>query len=585
MSLGNGMPQPSEPGFVPPEGARASKRLAAIDVGTNSIRLIVVEASGDGTYRLLDDEKAITRLGRGFHEDGLLHAGPMEDSVHAIARMRGIADGYGVERLRCVGTAAVREATNGAAFVAMVRERAGVTLEPISAQEEARLAFSSVSAAFDLSHMPAAVVDVGGGSTEIVMCSRGAVEEVFTLPLGAVRLTERYGDCGADDDAGFSKMRRKVRRMVKESVERLPFVPQVMFGTGGTFTALASVSMQRGAARDGSEVLPFAVRGYELGRADVRHVQDWLRDLPLRSRSRVAGLSPDRAEIIIAGLTIVESVMKRLGANTLRVHDRGIRDGIILQMIAEAFGAHPGTPGAPGGPKGEPRDRMRAVRQFAASCRYEEPHCRHVTELALSIFDQLRGMRGFADGDADGAWRSPGARELLHAASLLHDIGYIINYAKHHKHSYHLIVHAEMPGFTSREVEVIANVARYHRRALPSVKKHPAFRALGEADRDLVRKLAAILRLADGLDRTHTQSVSGVKLSRRAGGLLLGVESASDIGFDLWAAQTKGELFERAFGVSVRVDWANRPQPADRETPPRDAPKRRHPARPPGARA
>lgn len=560
-------------------GQSGARRLAAIDVGTNSIRLIVAEATGPTTYRVLDDEKAITRLGRGFSVDGLLHEEPMESSVRAIARMKGIAEGYGVERLRCVGTCAVREASNGSAFIEMVRQRAGVVLEPISAEDEATLAHHSVAAAFDLSRLPAAVVDVGGGSTEVVLSSRGAIEEVFTLPLGAVRLTERYGECDADDQRAFEKMRRKVRKVIRERIERLPFVPQVVFGTGGTFTALASVNMQRGAARDGTEALPFAVRGYEMTRADVRHVQDWLRDLPLRSRSRVAGLSPDRAEIIIAGMTIVESVLKALRVNTLRVHDRGIRDGLILRMMGEMFGT-------PDSAKATPRDRMQAVRQFASACRYEEAHCRHVTGLALSIHEQLSRMRSIprdagGKGESDGrCWTSPGSRELLHAAGLLHDIGYLINYAKHHKHSYHLIVHGEMPGFTSREVEIIAHVARYHRRALPSARLHPTFAALPRPDRDLVRKLSAILRLADGFDRTHTQSVAKVSLSQRSGVVHVGVESTSDIGFDLWSAERKGELFERAFGMPIKVEWLNKPERPSPVTEPKPGPQaRKHPSR------
>jgi exopolyphosphatase/guanosine-5'-triphosphate,3'-diphosphate pyrophosphatase len=548
-------------------GIGPSKRLAAIDVGTNSIRLIVVEAFADGTYRVIDDEKAITRLGRGFSQDGLLHEGPMESSVQAIARMKAIAEGYGVERLRCVGTCAVREASNGERFVALVREHAGVRIEAISAHEEARLAHASVAEAFDLSQTTAAVVDVGGGSTEIVLSSQGAVEEVFTLPLGAVRLTERYGECAANDDGAFERMRRKVRTMLKAAAERVPFSPQVMYGTGGTFTALASVCMQRGSARDGSEALPFSVRGYELRRADVRHTQDWLRGMPLRARGRAPGLSPDRAEIIIPGLTIVESVMKRLGVNTLRVHDRGIRDGIILEMIREAFGGLVGAGAARaegsglgdgtsvGGSGG--RDRLKGVRHFAHACRYEEPHSKHVTGLALSIFDQLAAQTRPKDDDTE--WRRADCREMLEAASLLHDIGYFINYARHHKHSYHLIVHADLPGFTRREVEIIANVARYHRRALPSAKKHRAFAVLPKGDRRLVRRLASILRLADGLDRNHTQGVTAARVSVQGGTAVIRVESTGDFGFDVWSAESKGELFQRAFGLGVRVEWANAP--------------------------
>ena len=546
----------STPGPAPAPGHRPahapdadrSVRLGAIDVGTNSIRLIVVEAFSDGSYKLLDDEKAITRLGRGFSSTGALQPEPMEESINAIKRMKTIAQGYNVERLRVAGTCAVREATNGGVFIDTLRDRAGVTLEIISAEEEARLAFQSVSAAFDLSQVAAAVVDVGGGSTEIVISSRGAVEEVYTLPLGAVRLTERFGGCDADDEDAFRAMRKSVRKTLDQGVGGPALTPEVMFGTGGTFTALAGIAMQRGSSRGEGDMLPFSVRGFELRRADVRHIQDWLRDMPLRARSRVAGLSPDRAEIIIAGLTIVERVMKRLGVNVLRVHDRGIRDGIIMSMIREVF------PGA-GRSSTDPRDRLRHVRQFAVQCRYEEPHCRHVTGLALSIFDQMAALESARSPELPH-WATRENRELLEAAGLLHDIGYLVNYSKHHKHSYHLIVHSEMDGFTSREVEIIANIARYHRRADPSAKRHAAFAALSGADRELVRRLAGILRIADGLDRTHTQGVTALNLARSRGVLRIRVEAQEDPGVNLWGASHKCALFERAFGVPVRLDWS-----------------------------
>lgn len=542
--------QPNSDALGPP------KRLAAIDVGTNSIRLIVVEAFSDGTYRVIDDEKAITRLGRGFARDGLLHDGPMESSVQAIARMKAIADGYAVERLRCVGTCAVREASNAKRFIDLVLERTAVLVEPITAQEEARLAYASVAEAFDLSHSTAAVVDIGGGSTEIVLSSSGAVEELYTIPLGAVRLNERFPDCANGNDRAFEKMRKRVRSQLRAAAQRVPFTPQFMYGTGGTFTALAAMCMQRGSPRDNSEALPFTVRGYELRRADVRHTQNWLREMPLRARARVPGLSPDRAEIIIPGLTIVESVMKRLAVNTLRVHDRGIRDGLILEMIRDAFATH--APQAAGTPAAPARDRMKAVRHFAHLCRYEEPHSKHVTALALSIFDQLAALTAPGnDSPAPPKWRTPEARELLEAAALLHDIGYFINYARHHKHSYHLIVHADLPGFTSREVEVIANVARYHRRALPSRKKHRAFAALPRAERRLVRRLAAILRFADGLDRNHTQTVSAATLALDDRTVRVLVDSETDFGVDSWSTEGKTELFRRAFDLDVRVEWAN----------------------------
>ncbi len=520
------------------------RRLAAIDVGTNSLRLIVAEASPDGTYRVLDDEKAITRLGRGLAKTGRLHPDAMEESVRAIARMKGIAEGYGVDLIRVIGTAAVRESANGPQFCDMVLERTGLALTPISAEEEARLAFLSAAHAFDLRNVTCAVVDIGGGSTEIVLASNGIVEQVYTLPLGAVRLTEMFaGVESPGNEKPFKALRRHIRRRLGRVVGTPPIVPQFIIGTGGTFTTLASVSMHRAAGSRDTGMLPFAMRGHEMQRSEIRHTLDWLRQVPVKNRARIPGLSPDRAEIIIAGLAVVEGVIRHLEVNNLRVHDRGIRDGLLLTMLGELFPSAQKR-------KPEPVDRFRSARHFATNCRYEERHSLHVADLSLQIFDQMLAQRPDLLADAG----TPQAREILHIAALLHDVGYFINYSRHHKHSYHLIVHSDLAGFTHRELEVIANIARYHRRAEPKMA-HPTFAALTGKDRDLVRRLSAILRTADGLDRTHTQAVRAVSLAivGDAAGFRLHADEEPFV--DMWGSDRKGRLFEKVFGVRTRFEW------------------------------
>lgn len=520
------------------------RRLAAIDVGTNSLRLIVAEASPDSTYRVLDDEKAVTRLGRGFAKSGRLHPDAMEESIRAIARMKSIAEGYQVGMLRVIGTAAVREAENGPLFCELVRERTGLTLVPITAEEEARLAYLSASHAFDLRSVSCAVVDIGGGSTEIVLASSGVVEYVCTLPLGAVRLTELFTGIEAPGgDRAYDALRRHIRKQLRTVVGTPPIVPQFVIGTGGTFTTLAAVSMHRGSVSRETSMLPFAMRGHEMQRSEIRHTLDWLRQLPIKSRLRVPGLSADRAEIIIAGLAVVEGVMKHLEVNAVRVHDRGIRDGLLLTMLGEI---NPVS----GLPRPEPVDRMRSVRHFALNCRYEEKHSGHVADLSLQIFDQLAAARP----DLLGGAASSEVREILNFAAMLHDVGYLINYSKHHKHSYHLIVHSDLPGFTHRELEVIANVARYHRRAEPKMK-HPTFAKLSDADRLLVRQLSAILRVADGLDRTHTQAVRSVRLRLAGSEATLLLESEEEPSVDMWGSERKSRLLARVFGLSTRLEW------------------------------
>ncbi len=523
--------------------APASVRLAAIDVGSNSIRLIVTEARDDGTYRLIDDEKEVGRLGRGLARTGRLGMKAMDSAALAIARMKDIASGYGVQKLKAVATAAVREASNRDEFLGMVKEKAGIDLDVISAQEEARLAHLSVMHAFDLRRVAAAVVDIGGGSTEVVLSSGGVVEEVYTLPLGAVRLTEMFEGVEDGSQKPFDDMRDHLKSVIKQHMGKPPFTPQLVVGTGGTFTTLAALAMHRnGTNVEGDVGSGGSVRGYELQRSVVNHLLNWLRSMSPKARARVPGLSVERSEIIIAGVAIIDAVMQRLKVNTLRVHDRGIRDGLILTMIQEIFPQS-------GAIVGRPLERMEAVRLFARRCNYEQAHSDHVARLAVQAFDQVAAHLG-----ADSVGVKSGARELLEAAGVLHDVGYYINYAKHHKHSYHMIVHSDLPGFTHREIEVIANVARYHRRGGPK-NRHSNFAKLAPVDQNLVMRLAAILRIVDGLDRAHAQLVRNVRVEVRKNTAWFIADAAQEPAVDIWGANRKCGLFGKAFGLEPRFDW------------------------------
>lgn len=527
---------------LPPATAQPH-RIAAIDVGTNSIRLIVAEANDDGGYRVLDDEKETARLGQGLETTGRMAPEAIERAAGAIERMKKIAEGFGIETLRAIGTSAVRDATNRDEFLGLVQQRTGIVVEPILAEEEAQLVHISVSHAFDLRNQAVAVVDIGGGSTEVILSSGGVVEQVYPLPLGAVRLTERYG--GPERAAGdhYRKMRRAIRRVLKRTIRKPPFTPQMLIGTGGTFTSLANISRHRAAMPGGNHLPPASVRGYEMNRSELRHLIDWLRELPLRTRQRVPGLSPERADIIVAGATIIERVMKHLGVNRLRVHDGGVRDGLIRTMISSM------RPAA-GGVKREPLDPLHSARQFAATCGYEERHCHHVAQLAGQMFDQLANR--FPAGP--GSWADPANRPLLEAAALLKDVGYLINYSKHHHHSYHLIIHSELSGFAPREVQLVANIARYHRGARPKAS-HPNFAQLAKPERDVVRHLAAILRIADGLDRNRTQNVRRVGVRVEKGTATFVLEAAENPTVEIWEALSKAKLFEKVFRAKPDFKW------------------------------
>ncbi len=306
-------------------------RLAAIDIGTNSIRLIVAEPLRGGNYRILDEEKDSTRLGEHLSTTGRLDPQAIEKSLSALRRMKQIAEGFQITDLKTIATCAVREAANGEEFCRRAREELGLDIEVIGAEQEARLAFASVQRAFDLSGKNVAVVDIGGGSTEIVLAYGNLIEAVYTTQLGAVRLSELHADSGTSE--GFAALLTAIDRHLRKHTKHPVFVPHTLFGSGGTFTNLAAMVM----ASKGQDGVP--MRGYQVTRADVRHLLERLRKTSLKDRAGVPGLSPDRADIIVAGLAIIDRVMNRFEVNVVQVHNRGVRDGLLLSMIDQSIGA------------------------------------------------------------------------------------------------------------------------------------------------------------------------------------------------------------------------------------------------------
>jgi exopolyphosphatase/guanosine-5'-triphosphate,3'-diphosphate pyrophosphatase len=504
-------------------------RFAAIDIGTNSIRLIVAEAQRRGNYRILDDEKAPTRLGRNLSQTGRLDPAAVLESLDALRRMRAIAQGYQVCRLQAIATCAVREAQDGDEFCRRAFEETGVQIEVISSEREAFLAFYGVTRNFDVAGKNVAVADIGGGSTEIILANGSVIETTYATPLGAVRLTEQFLAGSAPADEELASLVDGIDRTLKRKTRKPPFYPHLLIGSGGTFTTLATMVMAQ------RQQVGLPVQAYQVTHAEVRHLFDRLAKMSAKARKNVPGLSSDRADIIVAGLAVIDRVMRRFRVNRLQVHAGGVRDGLLLTMVDDALG----------GEMPPEQGLADAVDRFATSCGTDVAHGRHVARLAVSIHSQL--IKPFNLSPSDG--------RLLDAAARLQDVGYLINYDDHHKHSYHLILNSRLPGFGPQDLQIVANVARYHRGSMPK-RKHDNFRQLGPADRRRVRQLAAILRVAIGLDRSHTQQVRDVQAvvdSNR-------VEFKAFADFlpevDVWGARKRARAFEKVFGAPLHVDWA-----------------------------
>lgn len=511
--------------------SRVMKRgpVAVIDIGSNTIRSLVAGTSSDGSYRILDDERDVTRLASGLNRNGRLSAAAITRAVKALGRMSEILEARGVTRAAVVATSAIRNAANRRQFVSQVQRETGLHVRVISGSEEAQLAFESAALSFDLQDRPCAVADVGGGSTEVILALGTHVQNVYSLQLGAVGLTEEFLRSDPIKRREFKAMRAAIREKLAQAFISSEPPPQFLIASGGTATSIAQVEM----SVRGMSGRP--VQGFEMTQADLLHLREALLRRPLAERRQIPGLSPDRADIIIAGMTILYEILAHLRVNSLRISARGIRHALLNRLIAP-----------------RPRDRalarggrVAAAASFARSLRFEQKHGEQVQRIALSIFDQL----------ATPLKLDPSSRDLLAAAALLHDIGYVVSFRQHHKHAYQLITHAPLDGFTPTEREMIALIARYHRRSGPK-KKHAAWAGLPRAQRDQVCRMAALLRIADALDRRHSQELIDVTCRVSRGKLRLSLVSDRSMEVEVHAAEEKADLFKELFGLELAFEDA-----------------------------
>ena len=527
---------------MPPEPRQASRnaqsrrpsprpddvRIAAIGIGSNSIRQIVADVSPDGEIRVVDEMKAAPRLGEGVGDTGRLSESAMRNALDALLRMATLTRQMGAVRTEAVATSAVRDAANGADFIAAVRDTTGLTVRILDGDEEALLSYRSALAHFDLASGRAVVMDIGGGSLELALSADGLLDGLMSFPFGAIRMTEQFFGKNRGRSE-LDSLRRWVRKELRASVSRRDWHGAQLIGSGGTFTNLAGMILARQGIGRGS-----SVHGTVVTRAELEHVIDLLQGMSPSERQSVPGLSPARADIIVAGLAVAAEVMARIEARDMVVSAFGIREGLLLEAARVAPAV---------ADTGEARGR--SVLQLAERSHFEAPHARQVQRIALKMFDAL----------ADRLDLGPSDRMILSDAALLHDIGYHINFEAHHKHSYHLIVHAELLGMTPAERVMVANVARYHRGSPPR-HAHRGYAGLDRQLRRRIKRLSAILRVADGLDRGHAGAVEDIEIKLNRSELDIQAIPASDsydLRLELWGASRKAALLEEVLGVPVRI--------------------------------
>ena len=520
-------PSPAQRGAVAPE------TVAFIDIGTNSVRLMVVRIEPDHSWAVLTIQKETVRLGEGeFGEVRTLQPEAMERAATVCARFAALARSHGATRFVAVATAATREARNQGEFVRRLHEATGLELHVVSGKEEARLIYLGLLSRVHVDDR-ALVIDIGGGSTEIAVGDETGADVVESISLGAIRLTAESPPPAADgrvSAADYETMRHRVRLAAEHALRALGRPRVAAYATSGTAVNLAAV-----AARTLHDRVP--ERDEPLTRKDLRALAKRLRSLTADERRAVPGLSPARADIIIAGAALLETLMDELGLETVvALDDCGLREGLLVDDL---------TRDGQDDLARRTSVRERSVLQLARATSFDEEHARQVTRLALELFDSSH--------EAGLHRLGPEERELLEYAALLHDIGTFLSYTRHHQHTYYLIRNADLVGFDQDEIAILAATAYFHRKALPA-PRFEAFSGLDRRSRKVVRRLGALLRLAEYLDRGHAAAIAHARLRRAEfGALVLEVEPAGDWSLEEWALERRRDSLDKAFGRPLTV--------------------------------
>jgi exopolyphosphatase / guanosine-5'-triphosphate,3'-diphosphate pyrophosphatase len=507
-------------------------RVAAIDVGTNSIHMIVVEIRPDLSFEVIDREKEMVRLGAGGLDGRALTVEAMHAALQVLSKFRRLAESHQVDQIIAVATSATREAENGGEFLRAITHQTGIRPRVISGTEEARLIHQAAVYGVSVPGDVAVVIDIGGGSVEVTRGAGSAVDIGRSFKLGVIRLSERFVKTDPLDRRDERKLVRYVDAEIGRHLDQIARAGfDRVIGTSGTILSLGAVAMAADGRSQGG-----TLRNRRVSAKQVRRLRKELTPLDLEQRLRVPGLEPRRADLAVAGAILVDEILRRLGAQDITLCDLSLREGLVLDFIArhrkEIAQADR-----------YPDVRRRSIFELAERCNFWSEHAQHVARLAVALFDQTRAIHGLTDRE----------RELLEYSAIVHDIGVHISYERHHKHSYYLIRNGQLRGFEPDETEMIGLIARYHRQATPK-RWHEGFGELKRKSRRTVRTLGAILRLAESLDRSHSQVVTGLELHDRGDDDLLHIRSNGDAELELWSAARHAGPFEKMTGKPLRIE-------------------------------
>jgi exopolyphosphatase/guanosine-5'-triphosphate,3'-diphosphate pyrophosphatase len=515
--------------------------LAAIDIGTNSIHMVVVRIKPAlPAFTIIAKEKDTVRLGDRDPKTGDLTPEAMRRAMTALQRCQELAKSFNAEQIVAVATSAVREAPNGQEFLKQVDAELGLFVNLISGQEEARRIYLGVLSGMEFNSHPHIIIDIGGGSTELILGDSHEPRSLSSTKVGAVRLTAEYITTDPISHSEFQYLQAYIRGMLERPVEELlahlePGEQPRLVGTSGTIESLATIH-----AREKLGIVPNPLNGYQLSRKDLKELVKRLASMSYAERAAFPGMSDRRSEIIVAGALILLEAMMLLGIESLMIGERALREGVIVDwmlthgLIEDRL-------------RYQDSVRQRSVLKIAQKYQVNLEYCDRVANLALSLFNQTKGHLHNWDSEE---------REFLWVAAILHNCGLHISHSSHHKHSYYLIRNGELLGFTETEIEVIANIARYHRRNAPK-KKHENYSNLpSKKHRQLVNQLSAILRLAVALDRRQIGAIERVQCEyypdiRELHLRLQASKPEDNCDLELWSLNYEKGVFEAEYGVKL----------------------------------
>lgn len=511
-----------------------AKVIAAIDVGTNSFHMVTASVNNRGILKIHSKEKEVVRLGSSSRDMKYLLPDAIERGVRTIGNFAKIAEAENAE-VRAVATSAVREAENKDEFVQKVFDDSGVIVEVVSGREEGRLIYAGALHALPVVSKKTLVIDIGGGSTEMIVGYDGATKFVNSAKLGAIRCTKAFFPDGEVTSDRVSQCRDYIKGEWSPTLKRIIETGfEVTVGTSGTIQNIAGMTL---AAK--SEKLPDILNGLTVSRDDVLDLINTIANTgTIAERAAIPGMDPKRADIIVGGALILERALISLNIQKLFISSYALREGIVFDTVQKkkAIQEFPHLSHLR-------YETVRALcRQYNADCKHSE----HVRQISMQLFDGLQSVHNLGYPE----------RELLEAASLLHDVGYHISHDQHHKHSHYIISHCMMPGFTNDESELIANIARYHRKSHPK-KKHVSYNRLSRSKQETVKILSGILRIAEGIDRRQIQTVKGVKTVIDNGSVkfqLIPSPDSTEPDIELWGAKRRKMLLEEALHRAVDFD-------------------------------